>query len=339
MTTKPQLIPATLDDYPAIQNMTRFYVYEMSRECGLNSSDWACPADGLYESFDFKHYFVDPDKRGYLIKVDEEPAGFVLLHQTGKQPDIQWHMGEFFILARFQNRGIGREIAQQVWRQHPGSWEVTVIPENQRALHFWRKAVASIVYDNFVEEIKLKTGRVDPDQPNRIFLTFDTTKAAISHDPFIIRHAIADDIESMVSLSKQKRLDYEKAQPEFWRHAPDVEHQQTLWFQQLLNHEDHLLFIAESNKQIIGFIIGRLRKAPEVYQPGGLTLEIDDFCVESPTKWTTVGKALLNELKIQAKAKGAVQLLVVCGAHDTPKATFLKNNHTMVASEWYVGAI
>lgn len=180
MTTK--LIPATLEDYPTIQNMARFYVYEMSRECGLNSTDWACPADGLYESFDFKHYFTDMDRKAYLVKVNEELAGFVLIYQTGEQSNAQWHMGEFFILARFQHRGIGRLAAQQVWEHHPGSWEVTVIPENQRALQFWRKAITAIVNHHFVEEIKLKEGRVDPDQPNRIFLTFDTKKANTSPD-------------------------------------------------------------------------------------------------------------------------------------------------------------
>lgn len=46
---------ATLDDYPIIQNMARFYVYELSRDCGFISEDWALPPDGLYESFDFKN--------------------------------------------------------------------------------------------------------------------------------------------------------------------------------------------------------------------------------------------------------------------------------------------
>ncbi len=339
MTIKPQLIKATLNDYPAVQNMARFYVYEMSRECGLSSLDWACPADGLYESFDFKHYFIDSNQQAFLVKVDDELAGFVLLYQTGKKPKLQWHMGEFFILARFQNRKIGQVVAQQVWQQHPGLWEITIIPENQRALQFWRKAVASVMQNNFVEELKLKTGRIDPDQPNRIFLTFDTTSAAISNDPLTIRNAMAKDIEAMVTLSQLKRLDYEKAQPQFWRHTPDAEHQQTLWFQQLLNQPDYLLLIAELHQQTIGFAIGRLRTAPEVYQPGGLTLEIDDFCVESPEQWTTAGKALLHKLKTHAKRKGAVQLIVVCGAHDAPKARCLENNQLSIASKWYVGTI
>ena len=37
---------------------------------------------------------------------------------------------------------------------------------------------------------------------------------------------------------------------------------------------------AVENSDIVGFIIGRLVPAPEVYNPGGLTLMIDDFCVK-----------------------------------------------------------
>jgi hypothetical protein len=50
------------------------------------------------------------------------------------------------------------------------------------------------------------------------------------HDSCIIHNATSNDIESMVRLSKLKRLDYEKAQPQFWRHAPDAEIQQATWF-------------------------------------------------------------------------------------------------------------
>jgi RimJ/RimL family protein N-acetyltransferase len=77
------IIEACIDDYPCIQNMARFYVYDVSRECGHISSDWAIPADGLYESFDFKSYFENSNKKAYLVKVYDEIAGFVLLsHKT-----------------------------------------------------------------------------------------------------------------------------------------------------------------------------------------------------------------------------------------------------------------
>lgn len=50
-----KLIPASLKDYPTIQNMARFYVYDMSQYFG-DEEGWKCPEDGLYECIDFKKY-------------------------------------------------------------------------------------------------------------------------------------------------------------------------------------------------------------------------------------------------------------------------------------------
>ena len=80
----PELILATENDYQLIQNMARFYVYDFSRTCGFISNDWAIPSDGLYECFDFKEYFHAPDRHAYLIKVDNEIAGFVLINVTNR---------------------------------------------------------------------------------------------------------------------------------------------------------------------------------------------------------------------------------------------------------------
>lgn len=104
-----------------IQNMARFYVYDLSRDCGFISSDWALPPDGLYESFDFKDYFQDVDKRAFLIRVDQEIAGFVLINQSGLFVETTWNMGEFFVLAKFQNKGIGTQIATHVWNMLRGN--------------------------------------------------------------------------------------------------------------------------------------------------------------------------------------------------------------------------
>ena len=79
--------------------------------------------------------------------------------------------------------------------------------------------------------------------------------------------------------------------------------------------------------------------APEVYNPGGLTLMIDDFCVQSENLWQSVGTRLIAIVKAAAKAKGATQILVVCGAHDYPKRKFLSEQNLSIASEWFVGGI
>ncbi len=168
------LSQATLVDYPVIQNMARFYVYDLSRECGFISEDWACPADGLYESFDFKCYFEDSSRRAYLVKVENELAGFALLNQEGISPETDWNMGEFFILAKFQGKGIAQYVAHQLWKKHPGFWEVSVIPENEKALNFWRKAVSSVSHGDYLE--KVYKVHYDAHQPNRHILSFQASQ-------------------------------------------------------------------------------------------------------------------------------------------------------------------
>ncbi len=153
-----------------------------------------------------------------------------------------------------------------------------------------------------------------------------------------IRYADITDSEAMVALSDQKRRSYEKTQPQFWRRAEGANEQQAEWFSHLLTADDHILLLAE-NEQVLGFIIGRLMHAPEVYNPGGLTLMIDDFCVSVPDLWTDVGVALLNQLKREAQEKGAVQVIVACGDHDQAKISFLESVGLSVATRWYVGGI
>ncbi len=154
----------------------------------------------------------------------------------------------------------------------------------------------------------------------------------------MIRPAIIADTKSMVALSDQKRREYEKAQPHFWRKAEQANETQTAWFEELLSNANHILLVAVDEHYIKGFIIGELKVAPEVYDPGGLTLMIDDFCVEN-SEWDRIGKPLLHVLKQQAKQKGAIQTLVVCGHHDKPKRQFLRSESLDIASEWYVGGI
>ncbi len=161
-----------------------------------------------------------------------------------------------------------------------------------------------------------------------------------THELITTRTSRLADIEEMVSLSKVKRRLYEKAQPQFWKYAGDIaELSQAKWFEELLAHDNHIMLTAARHQKIVGFIIGKLMQAPEVYNPGGLTLMIDDFCVADEAEWNSIGSKLVQEIKAIAKTKGAVQVLVVCGAHDEPKRRFLKNIGLTVASEWYVGSI
>lgn len=166
---KPQLIEASRDDLPLIQNMWLFYIYELGRYCAFNKG-WECPVNLEFIPDDLTPYFSAPNQ-AFLIKVNHEVAGFILLNKTGVQPNIDWNMAEFFILAQFQGKGIGQSIANELWKTHRGGWEVSIIPENKPALVFWRKAVSAFTKSCYTE--KLMEVDYDLHQPKRIILSFE----------------------------------------------------------------------------------------------------------------------------------------------------------------------
>jgi predicted acetyltransferase len=144
-----KLLPATLKDYPTIQNMARFYIYDRTPYMG-----WECPENGLFECIDFKHYFETSGEKAFLVRVNNEIAGFVLLDKMHLLEPVDWNMGEFFILAKFQGKGIANQIAQQIFQDHRGKWSVAVMPENIKALKFWRKVISDFSGGNYTEVFK-----------------------------------------------------------------------------------------------------------------------------------------------------------------------------------------
>ena len=155
----------------------------------------------------------------------------------------------------------------------------------------------------------------------------------------MIRPARLEDVADMVALSEQKRLEYETYQPIFWRKAVDSASNQLPYFENLLTRDNIIALVYEGEMGIKGFIIAAIVGAPPVYDPGGLTCMIDDFCVSATEGWGTVGKELLAEAGRQAKARGALQHVVVCGHLDQPKRAMLRAAGLTIASEWYTGVI
>jgi predicted acetyltransferase len=152
--SKISLSKATREDRTTIQNLGRYYVYEMSRYCGFLPT-WETPPNGLFECVDLSSYCEEQDKHAFLIKVDDELAGFVLINKIGSTPDVDWNIGEFFVVAKFQGKGVGRYVAIQIFGQFPGTWETTQIPENQAAIDFWEKVVSQYSHSQFEKSCKM----------------------------------------------------------------------------------------------------------------------------------------------------------------------------------------
>lgn len=167
------LISATISDYSVVHQMAEYYAHALSFNCEVISE--RC----YFRNVDFGNYITNPDRSAYLVKVNDEVAGFVLIHQSGIFPETQWVMGEFFILGEFQGKGVGREVARQIWSMHQGMWEVSIIPENKTAYSFWLNVISNYMDKEYAEEIKI----VDYDgcQSKRVVFTFDSSATKLSN--------------------------------------------------------------------------------------------------------------------------------------------------------------
>jgi predicted acetyltransferase len=150
-----KLIEATSLDFNLIMNMGRFYEYEMSRytKWPWQGEDSGYPTKYLVENF--KRYFEEKDRYPFLIKVDQEVAGFALIDKKGSDPEVEWNIGEFFILAKFQGQGLGRRVAEEIFNKFHGKWEVACLPDNSGAYKFWKKIVANYSNNNYQEVKKI----------------------------------------------------------------------------------------------------------------------------------------------------------------------------------------
>lgn len=153
------------------------------------------------------------------------------------------------------------------------------------------------------------------------------------------RPATPEDVPAMLSLAAQKRAEYERYAPTFWRRAADAEEKQKPFFESLLQKPNVIALVYESDGEICGFVIAWITSAPPVYNPGGKVCSIDDFTVADSDDWPSVGAALLGEAGAWAKAQGAVLSVVVCGHLDEPKRQMLREQGFVVASEWYVNPL
>lgn len=148
-----KLIPATLSDYPTIQNMGRFYVYDMSEYLG-EEEGWEMPEDGLYECIDLKKYWEDKSAYPFIVRFNNELAGFVIINKKGSNQQIDFNVAQFFILRKFKNRGIGRQVACMCFDKFRGKWEVMVIPGNTGAYNFWKRVISKYTKSKFSEYSK-----------------------------------------------------------------------------------------------------------------------------------------------------------------------------------------
>ena len=153
----------------------------------------------------------------------------------------------------------------------------------------------------------------------------------------MIREARANDVQAIADVAEQRRVDYEGAQPQFWRRAANAVDVHGPWLATMVADPDVVSIVATSEDgTLTGYAFGTVVPAPPVYEPGGPTGFIDDFAVVDPERWPDVGVQLLAEARQRLARQGVAQIVVVCGHHDQRKRAALAQAGLAVVSQWYM---
>jgi ribosomal-protein-alanine N-acetyltransferase len=141
------LSPASIADYPIIQNMASYYAYDVSEYMG-----WPQQNDGKHSiGMDFIKYWQAENTFPLIIKYQDELVGFVIIDKNVSDLSNDFNIAQFFILRKFKKKGIGRHIAFQCFDKFFGNWEVFVMPGNEGAYRFWRKIIKAYADNKFEE--------------------------------------------------------------------------------------------------------------------------------------------------------------------------------------------
>lgn len=145
---KFNLIKVEEKDKKVIYNLMQLYKYELSF-FEDETTTFTMLESGLYALKYIEKYWEEGNRRPYLLKCNNEIAGFVLQRYN---EEYRNEIAEFFILNRYRKMGAGTFMAKEMFKLYKGQWEVRTLLKNKRAQQFWRKTIKEFTNDNFEEK-------------------------------------------------------------------------------------------------------------------------------------------------------------------------------------------
>ncbi|MGH2634171.1 MAG: GNAT family N-acetyltransferase [Tepidiformaceae bacterium] len=135
------LEPAEFTDKSVLRNLLQLYLHDFSEFTGEDVGP-----DGLYGYHYLDHYWTDPDRYPFFIRVEGVVAGFVLVRATAP-----YDMAEFFVMRKYRRLGVGSVAANLAFERFPGPWQVRELLANLPAQAFWRRVIGAYTGGAFAE--------------------------------------------------------------------------------------------------------------------------------------------------------------------------------------------
>jgi predicted acetyltransferase len=164
-----EVIPARPEQELILANLLESYAHDFSEfhELELGS-------DGRFGYGGLPLYWSEPGRHPFLVWVEGKLAGLILVKRgSGVSGDeTVWDVAEFFVLRGYRRRGIGTQIAHEVWRRFPGLWEVRVMESNIVARDFWAHAISTLTGQT------IQPVRVEKDGQSWTLFSFESKRGA-----------------------------------------------------------------------------------------------------------------------------------------------------------------
>jgi predicted acetyltransferase len=151
-----ELLPASRQQQPVLANLLELYAHDFGELTDVSLGD-----DGRFGYPRLPLYWEEPNRFPFLVR-NGTLVGFALVKRGSEASgdETVWDMAEMFVLRGQRRRGVGTEVAHQVWRRFPGAWEVRVMEANVAALRFWARAIAGFVGREIKPSRFERTGKV-----------------------------------------------------------------------------------------------------------------------------------------------------------------------------------
>ncbi len=141
-----RLKKVSIEDKQVLSNLLELYQYDFSEFDNEDLNE-----HGLYGYKYLDHYWTEPGRHPFFIKVDNSIAGFILVNDFCYlcEPGEANSIAEFFVMKKYRRIGVGQHAAKIVFDLFPGKWEVVQHPENIPSMEFWERVVAELTRDEY----------------------------------------------------------------------------------------------------------------------------------------------------------------------------------------------
>jgi predicted acetyltransferase len=133
-----------LNEENILRNMFEFYDYEFSQYLNFEVNK-----EGLFRRAPVSEYLSNDEYHSFFIKSAERLLGFVILKITNNKSSFE--IEQFFILKKYNGKGIGKQAAIKIFDRFKGNWKVTQVERNYPAQAFWRKVIQSYSNNSYRE--------------------------------------------------------------------------------------------------------------------------------------------------------------------------------------------